>query len=287
MANSSSQNYAPEIVGAVLEVSAHVLGRSVMDSLRGHFSTRSQKQLGDSFLDESRKLLQKHLDLLEFNTQNTIRRHYDQVRELKQKVENSDGSRWHQLHQARKYERLSQKTFKIIKVASDNAIDDSLMDQIEKATRRPGVGLGNDVPTDSTAPTKSNPFTDSHQISKLTDIPVNDLDEVEMTTYESKATGEGAVILDLHSRNGPTQHIVSTFPTVVFSDDTADEEASRSVAPEAAALTVHREDGTSPLIVSTPLPYLSPSNRTDKDAETWTISSFAPTELFHDGPSGQ
>lgn len=161
------------------------------------------------------------------------------------------------------------------------------MDQIEKATRRPGVGLGNDVPTDSTAPTKSNPFTDSHQISKLTDIPVNDLDEVEMTTYESKATGEGAVILDLHSRNGPTQHIVSTFPTVVFSDDTADEEASRSVAPEAAALTVHREDGTSPLIVSTPLPYLSPSNRTDKDAETWTISSFAPTELFHDGPSGQ
>jgi len=116
MVNNSSQSYTPEIVGAVLEVSNHVLGRSVMDRLRGHFSTRSQKQLGDAFMDESRKLLQKHLDLLEFNTQNSIRTNYDEVREFKQGVEKGDGSRWHKLRQAREYVGLAQEMFKIIKV---------------------------------------------------------------------------------------------------------------------------------------------------------------------------
>ena len=37
--------------------------------------------------------------------------------------------------------------------------------------------------------TLRNPFTDSHAISTLTDVHVNDLDEVGMTTYQSEDTG--------------------------------------------------------------------------------------------------
>ena len=34
-----------------------------------------------------------------------------------------------------------------------------------------------------------NPFTDSHAIATLTSVSVNDLDGVEMTTYQSEDTG--------------------------------------------------------------------------------------------------
>jgi len=33
---------------------------------------------------------------------------------------------------------------------------------------------------------------------------------------------EAAVVLDLHSRDAPTRHLVATFPTVVFSGNTTD-----------------------------------------------------------------
>jgi len=79
---------------------------------------------------------------------------------------------------------------------------------------------------------KSNPFSDWLEIPTLTDIPVNDLDEVEMSTFKSETTSgrllipfivsskddsdclsEAAVVLGLRSRNASTQHLISTFPT--------------------------------------------------------------------------
>jgi len=72
--------------------------------------------------------------------------------------------------------------------------------------------------------TSRNPFTDSHAISTLTDVGVNDLDVVEMSTYQSEDTGEGAVVMDIHGRDAPSKHIVATFPTEVFSDDQTERE---------------------------------------------------------------
>jgi hypothetical protein len=40
----------------------------------------------------------------------------------------------------------------------------------------------------SVASTLRNPFTDSHAVSTLTDITVNDLDRVDMSTYQAGDT---------------------------------------------------------------------------------------------------
>ena len=39
------------------------------------------------------------------------------------------------------------------------------------------------------ASTPRDPFTDSHAISTLTDVSVNDLDQVEMSTFTNEDTG--------------------------------------------------------------------------------------------------
>jgi hypothetical protein len=45
-------------------------------------------------------------------------------------------------------------------------------------------------------------------------------DFIKHTDYQS----ESAVVFDVHGRDLPTQHIVATYPTEVFSGDRADEE---------------------------------------------------------------
>lgn len=84
-----------------------------------------------------------------------------------------------------------------------------------------------------------NPFTDSHAISTLTNVTVNDLQQVEMSTYATGDTGgrfwiffpttrhadygaEGAVVLELVNQDQSVQHLVATFPTEVFSGDRTD-----------------------------------------------------------------
>ena len=74
------------------------------------------------------------------------------------------------------------------------------MNQLAEATRprggRPGNDPGIGALSDRTgsqsqcsvASMPRNPFTDSHAISTLTDISVNDLDRVEMSTYQEEAT---------------------------------------------------------------------------------------------------
>ncbi|KAH9978289.1 hypothetical protein BJV74DRAFT_142156 [Russula compacta] len=228
MANNFSQNYAPKIVEGAVEVTGHIIGRSLIDGLRKSFTTSSQVEEGDYFMDQSRDLLQKHLQLIQLNEQTIIRHRYVEARDLKGKLDDQTGSKFQRYLQAKEYRRLSRKTYKIIKRASDRAIDDRLMDQIAEATRGPG-----DSPsTGPAASTPRDPFTDSHAISTLTNVAVNDVDEVEMTTYECKATGEVAAVLDVHVRDASTQHIVATCPTEVFSDDRTNREASQSAAPE-------------------------------------------------------
>ncbi|KAI0294562.1 hypothetical protein BC826DRAFT_1104619 [Russula brevipes] len=311
MTDNFSQVYAPQILGgivggvagATVEVASPLIGRSLVDGIRRSFHTGTQVQHGDYFMDQSRILLQRHLRLINLDARQTIRESYQEVLSVREKLNNNRGSRLERLLQARDYRRLSKQTYKVVKSASDRAIDDRLMDQIiAEATRLPGGGPRNSPDTTSVTSTSRNPFTDSHAISTLTDVGVNDLDVVEMSTYQSEDTGgrfidffhninelaqadygsEGAVVMDIHGRDAPSKHIVATFPTEVFSDDRTEREASQFDAPGAAALSVHQEDGSTPRLVTAPAAPVAntPDQKSDGEAKTRAISSVTPTAKF-------
>jgi hypothetical protein len=79
MSNNISQNYAPKLIGGVVEIAGGVIGRSLFDSLRKSFTSSSQVQRGDYFMDQSRVLLQNHLQLIELYDQNIIHRNYERL----------------------------------------------------------------------------------------------------------------------------------------------------------------------------------------------------------------
>ncbi|KAH9959179.1 hypothetical protein BC827DRAFT_1268957 [Russula dissimulans] len=208
MSHDDSQNDPPEIVEDVVEVSSLVIG-SLIDSLRRSFTTRGQKQQGDYLMDQSRELLEQHLDLIPPAIQRTINNYYAHAEGMRTRLGNDSGTPIQRLLEARKYRRISRQAYKITKRASEMAV--------KNARTTPGVDPGNHFGSGST---RSHPFSDSRVMSNLTNVPVDGLQDVEMTTYQTEDTGEAAVVFDLHSRHAPTQHIVATFPTVVFSGKT-------------------------------------------------------------------
>jgi len=275
--NNNSLTQAPRVKNVVtVNVSSRLVGRSLADVLRRSISIGDQEELGDNLMDRSRDLLRSHLQLIELDTQRIIRERILDVRRLKEGLENHTGNDFQRLLKARKYRRHSRKVFKIVKSASDRATEDSLLAQIVEATRGPevtpgGGGGGESRNNLGTATTRSDPFGDSHAISMLTDIHVDDLDEIELSTFKNEEDSDAAAVLDLTRRDGSTQHLVATFPVEAFSGDRADGEA-------ATALSIHGEDGISPRLVLSPLSYLSPGDHTNQD-ETVTISSVALTEV--------
>lgn len=86
MANNVSQNHTPDLlggafevnVGGVVEVTGPLIGWSIIDGLRRKFSASGQMEEGDYFMDRSRELLRRHLQLIEVNDQDTIRVNMDE-----------------------------------------------------------------------------------------------------------------------------------------------------------------------------------------------------------------
>lgn len=76
MANNFSQTYAPEIAEGAAHVAGYILGRSLVDGIRSIFNTAGHVDKGDSYMDQSRDLLERHLELLNLNQQNRIRTEY-------------------------------------------------------------------------------------------------------------------------------------------------------------------------------------------------------------------
>jgi hypothetical protein len=78
MANDIPQNLKYTRIGVegVVEVNAHLVGSSLIDSLRRTFTIDSQMEQGDSFMDRSLNLLEKHLQLMLLREQNIIRQRY-------------------------------------------------------------------------------------------------------------------------------------------------------------------------------------------------------------------
>jgi hypothetical protein len=79
MSSNFSQNYAPELVGGIVEVTGGLIGKSLIDSLRKSFTSSSQMQRGDYFMDQSRTLLQNHLQIIEQHDQIAILRNYEML----------------------------------------------------------------------------------------------------------------------------------------------------------------------------------------------------------------
>jgi len=285
MSHDYSQSYPPQIVG------------DLIDGLRRTFTTRGQKELGDSFVDQSRELLETHLELIPPHIRQPILRSYNQAQGMRTDLENDNVPQFQKLLKAREYRRVSKQAYKIIRNASDKAVEGA------RTTPGPGVGPGNHF---SSGSTQRHPFSNSRVMSSLTNVPVDDLQEVEMTTYQTEDTGNGAVVFDLHSRHAPTQHIVATFPTVVFSGETDwDDRVDRSETnvqpptslppisgpmspsepPEVTTtLSFHRDDGSSPHFVTTSIPYRSRGRGRPREAETDSLSSASSSDIF--GHSG-
>jgi hypothetical protein len=81
MNNNTPQNHTPaiEILGGTIEVTGHLDGRSLISGLWRNFFASSLVQDGDYFMGRSRALLQRHLNLIPFQEQNTIRDSYDML----------------------------------------------------------------------------------------------------------------------------------------------------------------------------------------------------------------
>ena len=134
MPNIPFQTYVPELVESAAEAAGGFIGRSLMDSLRKSFTSSSQVQRGDYFMDQSRALLQNHLQLIELHDQSIIHRkyqklvqgiqvansvtylRYNRLREAKQGLDSHDGSKFQKFIKARKYRRVSKETYEIVKV---------------------------------------------------------------------------------------------------------------------------------------------------------------------------
>jgi hypothetical protein len=282
MANNVSPNSAPDnhrgvievTVAGVVDITGPVIGRSIFDNLRRKLSVSSQMREGDFLMDRSRDLLRRHIQLFEIRQQDAIRENVDDVRKTKNGLENFSGSRFQRLLEARKYRRLSKETYRIVKNASDKAIEDIIMNR-----SRPGGGSGPGGGPGTCSVASGNPFTDSHEVSTLIDA-VNDLDRVEMSTYHAENTDGAAVVLDLVAQDQSVQHVVATFSTESFSGDTSDKEASQSIASEApAVLSLHRDDGTVPhLIAASQLPNFSRDRWENAEVESRTVASMAISE---------
>jgi hypothetical protein len=277
MANNFSQNHTPNVLGGVeltvggfVDVTGPPIGTK---GLWGDFTASTQIEEGDYLMDRSRDLLRRHLQMIEVHDQDTIRERIDKVRDIKMGLENVSGSRFERLREARKYRRHSKVTYKTIKDASGRAIDDLLRNQM--AIRPPGGGSGSGPGTGSVVSIPRNQFTDSHAISTLTNVDFNNLDQVDVSTFQAGDTG--AVVLDLVAQDKSVQHVVATFPTEIFSDDRADRGAPQSIAPEApAALSLHQEDGTMLRFIAASLH----DQRANEDVDTRTLASIAATEIF-------
>jgi len=285
MANEVSLNHVPNyLLGGTIdvEVISPLVGKSIFDSLRRKFSTSGQMESGDYFMDRSRELLRRHLQLIELDQQDTIRQQIDGMRDIKNDLENFRGSALKKYRMATDYERESRVTYRIVKRASERGMEGRLMNQIAEEMQRHRGGSGSGSGTVASIP--RDPFTDSHAISSLTNVSVVDLDRVEMSTFQDTDNGEAAVVLDLVAQDQSVQHIVATFPTEAFSGDGTDRggemltspQAYQSIAPEAhAALSLYRDDGTMVRFIAASSADVSQNERANdsEGGETRSITS--------------
>ncbi|KAH9053385.1 hypothetical protein EDB87DRAFT_212977 [Lactarius vividus] len=219
MSAVQSPDLSPPIINGIYEVASHHVGKSLVGAVRNCF-THGKLRRGDYYFSRVQPLIQQHYATLEFDDQNAIDFEFTQTRLAREKMETADGSIFQKYSLAKDYKRVAKHLFIVVETASRRAAEKNLMAQISeaiaaRATQPPPLG---------TVSTISNPFSDTHEVSSLADVDVGNLNQVEMSTFESEASGKAAVVLELHGRDGTTQEVSAQFPLAVVSGNRTDEE---------------------------------------------------------------
>ena len=76
MTNNLFTEYGPEIAKDVFEVGSHFIGRELVQTLKKKFTRDGKARRGDFYMNQSRALLQTHLQMMSLDEQTTIRRKY-------------------------------------------------------------------------------------------------------------------------------------------------------------------------------------------------------------------
>jgi hypothetical protein len=84
---AAQNHHAPDVLGGaaevavngVVEVTGPLIGRNIIDGLWRKLSARSQIQDGDYFMDRSRDLLRRHLQLIELREKYAIGRSINEL----------------------------------------------------------------------------------------------------------------------------------------------------------------------------------------------------------------
>lgn len=81
MANNVTPNHAPDFLGGTVyvEVTGPLTGKSIFDGLLANLSTSGLMEKGDYNMDRSRELLRRHLQLMEVDEQDIIRKRFDEL----------------------------------------------------------------------------------------------------------------------------------------------------------------------------------------------------------------
>ncbi|KAH9054577.1 hypothetical protein EDB83DRAFT_2616696 [Lactarius deliciosus] len=225
MSAVQSPDLSPHIINGIYRVASHHVGMSLVGVVRNCF-TRGKIRRGDYYFGRVHPLIQQHYAQLELDDQNTIDFEFTQTSLARDKMETADGSIFQKYSLAKDYKRVAKHLFIVVETASRRAAEKNLMAQISeaiaaRATQPPQLG---------TTSTISNPFSDTHEVSSLADVDVGNLNQVEMSTFESEASGKAAVVLELHGRDGTTQEVSAQFPLAVVSGDRTDEAETRTVS---------------------------------------------------------
>ncbi|KAH9168184.1 hypothetical protein EDB89DRAFT_1993479 [Lactarius sanguifluus] len=214
MSTAQSLDLAPHLINGAYEVASHHAGMKIVDVIWNCF-TSGKIRGGDYFFGRSRSLLQQYYPSLPSNDRNMIVTKLRMTIRAKERLETANGSVFQRRALAKDYRLVAKHLFIIVERASQRVANNSLLAQLSAASdgraSQPPIG---------TISTLSNPFSDSHEVSSLADVDVSDLNQVEMTVYESEATGDAAVVLDLQGHDASTQQVVATFsPEVIVGNE--------------------------------------------------------------------
>ncbi|KAH8989692.1 hypothetical protein EDB92DRAFT_836390 [Lactarius akahatsu] len=227
MSTVRSPDYSPHFINGAYEVAGYHLGKGLVDAIRNS-STGGKLRNGDYFLNRSRPLIQQFYSEIPNEDQNNIHHRYQKAVGAREGVESARGFR--KFFKAKEYEEVARHLFIIVETASRRVADQNLMAQISEAIAGRGAPPSKLPPPSfppplGTTSTLSNPFSDSHEEPSTADIDVGDLNQLEMSIFESGSTGEAAIVLELHGRDGTTQEVATTIPLEVRAGYMADEEA--------------------------------------------------------------
>lgn len=213
MSTAQSLDPAHPIINGTYEVpvASHHVGKRIVDVIWNCF-TSGKIRGGNYFLDRSQSLLRQHYPSLLPQDRRAIYMQLKMTIHAKESLEKANGSK---RSLAKEYREVAKYLFVIVERASQRVTHNSLLAQLSAATdgRAPQPPIG-------TISTLSNPFSDSHEVSSLADVDVGNLNQMEMTVYESEATGEAAAVIDLQGQDASTQQVVTTFsPEVIVGNE--------------------------------------------------------------------